>query len=414
MSNLLFISIAFPPKNDPECLQTARYFKYLVQRSKFKIDVVTSQQPTLFMPEDSSLNSYSSGYRQLIQIPIWEAKLTNFLLNKTGLGWLMSPDSKMSFHWQWQKVVRQLKYKPNIIYSRSNPISSAFMAMKLKKAYDVPWVMHMSDPWTLSPLRHHISGQDKKDETSLLACADMVTFTTSKTKALYARAYPQFSSRFRVLPNVFDPDDIVSPGKSQRQYANFRIVYTGGLTRDRSLLFIIKVLERIKAVDEMLLSRLEIIFAGPMDRHGRRFFKDHKHLCLKHLGELSYMNARQLQQDADVLMVVDSPTPSEAAVFFPSKLLDYFLTAKPILAITPEQSTTREILADYPSTCFVHDDWQGIADFIIDGIKTRFADHAISSIPPNKFSAKSNADLLNELLCDLSERNSMLNSPRSS
>ena len=38
MKNVLFVSIAFPPKNDPECLQTAKYFKYLVDTQKVNIN----------------------------------------------------------------------------------------------------------------------------------------------------------------------------------------------------------------------------------------------------------------------------------------------------------------------------------------------------------------------------------------
>jgi len=144
--NVLFVSIAFPPKNDPECLQTARFFKYLSQENDLQFDVVTSRMPTLFMPADDSLKSLDVGYRSKVEVPIYESKLTNFILRKVGLGDLMFPDSKMTFYWQWKRVVRELKNKPDVIYSRSNPISSAFMAAKLKRHFNVPWVMHFSDP----------------------------------------------------------------------------------------------------------------------------------------------------------------------------------------------------------------------------------------------------------------------------
>src|SRR5690349_9451643 len=101
--NVLFVSIAFPPKNDPECLQTARFFKYLSQENDLQFDVVTSRMPTLFMPADDSLKSLDVGYRSKVEVPIYESKLTNFILRKVGLGDLMFPDSKMTFHWQWKR-----------------------------------------------------------------------------------------------------------------------------------------------------------------------------------------------------------------------------------------------------------------------------------------------------------------------
>ncbi len=44
---ILFVSLAFPPKADPEGLQTAKYFHYLQKHKDLQIDVVTSAIPTL-------------------------------------------------------------------------------------------------------------------------------------------------------------------------------------------------------------------------------------------------------------------------------------------------------------------------------------------------------------------------------
>ena len=73
MKNLLFVSIAFPPKLDPECIQTSKYLKYLANlKNSFNIDVVTSAIPTLFMPFDPYLKPLENGYRQKIEIKIDE------------------------------------------------------------------------------------------------------------------------------------------------------------------------------------------------------------------------------------------------------------------------------------------------------------------------------------------------------
>ena len=92
MKNVLFVSIAFPPKNDPECLQTAKYFKYLVHNGQVNIDVVTSKNPTLFMPVDEKLRKYAKGYRQLVEVPIYENKYTNFLIRKISPDFLNQPE----------------------------------------------------------------------------------------------------------------------------------------------------------------------------------------------------------------------------------------------------------------------------------------------------------------------------------
>ena len=67
MKNILFVSIAFPPKSDAEGIQVAKYLKYLlrVSKGKFNIDAVTSRQPTLNMTYDASLESSLEGVREI-------------------------------------------------------------------------------------------------------------------------------------------------------------------------------------------------------------------------------------------------------------------------------------------------------------------------------------------------------------
>lgn len=392
--NVLFVSIAFPPKNDPECIQTARYFKYLKREPDLSFDVVTSSIPTLFMPVDETLSGLDTGYQTKIEIPVYEGKLTNFIMRKTGLGKLMFPESKMTFHWQWKKVVRAMNKRPDLIYSRSNPMSSAFMALKLKRYYKVPWVMHLSDPWALSPLER--SGQrEASAEAMLIAEADHITFTTKETVQRYADHYPEHAHKFGVIPNVYDPDEVRVPVTPVGE--KLRIVYTGGLAGQRSLFFLNQVLQQIQDRDKTLLDKIAIEVAGPMDRYNADFFKNTPFGCISHRGILTYEEAKRLQDSAHILLVVDNPTNTAGAVFFPSKLLDYFLTGKMIMACTPAGSVTRNILQDYgPSVCFAQTETEAMADFLLSQIKkiSDPPDRASQVELPVKYSAKENAMLL--------------------
>ena len=358
-SNILFVSIAFPPKNDPECLQTSRYFKYL-SKENFGITVVTSQSPLLYMPLDAGLMKYDSGYIQKIEVPVIESKLSNFVFRKLGLGSFLFPDSKMTFHWRWKEVVKKLKYRPDVIYSRSNPMSSAFMALKLQKYYGCSWVMHLSDPWALSPLHKPSQvNQLLKYESELLSHANAVTVTSAKTLQLYADKFPGLASKFFVLPNVYDPDDIREPVFSKSD--KLTIVYTGGITANRNMQFLETVLERMYELDKKAADQIEFIFAGDVDRANRKFFE--RESPIRHIGILSYQQVQNLYQKAHLLMVVDNPTSAAGAVFFPSKLLDYFTARKKIVAITPEDSTSREVLRGYPHVAFTHQEIDKMARY---------------------------------------------------
>ena len=83
MKNLLVVSIALPPKSDPESIQTGKYLKYLLEKATdYKISVVTSSTPTLYMPVDDSLSIYENEYEQIIKVKLFEARFFNILINK--------------------------------------------------------------------------------------------------------------------------------------------------------------------------------------------------------------------------------------------------------------------------------------------------------------------------------------------
>ena len=140
---ILFISLSFPPKSDPECLQTAKYFHYLQKYEDLQIDVITSAIPTLYMPYDPDLEPYAAGVHQLISIPLRENRYVNYIRNRLGLEETVFPDVKESFHKQYNRAIKQLKVKPDLIYSRAYPNSSTIMAYKLKQVLNVPWILHM-------------------------------------------------------------------------------------------------------------------------------------------------------------------------------------------------------------------------------------------------------------------------------
>lgn len=396
---ILLISIAFPPKNDPECLQTARYFKYLNAHETVQQDVVTSKVPTLFMPYDKSLDHYANIDGQKIELPIYESKLTSYVIRKFLPGKLIFPDSKMTFYWQWKKVIRKLKSKPDIIYSRSNPMSSAMMGLRLKEYFRCPWVMHLSDPWSISPL-HQFKNYElqkvREVERFLFEKANVITLTSRRTLELYKQQYPEYSHKLNVLPNVYDPDDVDSDEWPNAK--KLRIVYTGGMTGQRNALFLYKVLELLQD-SEKLLDKIEFIFAGELDRVNRSNFQN-GWSCVQHIGKLSFSEVRTLYKSAHILMVIDNPTSTENAIFFPSKILDYFVAKRMIWAITPEHSTTREVLRAYNHVAFSHNEIDSMAAFLKNAIsnfqKKNMIFFQVNKVPED-FDAKVNADHLRNI-----------------
>lgn len=399
---VLLTSIAFPPKRDPECLQTAKYFKGLVGEG-LDIRVVTSSSPTLFMPNDPSLNKYDQGWKQKIEIPIFENRYSNFLLRKLLKDGIDFPDSKFTFYWQWKKVIRKLNAIPDIIYSRSFPLSSAILGYKLSKYFKRPWVMHLSDPWLYSPLHHFFGRQQKfhqKWEIKCFDAADAICFTSTKTIELYKNYYPSYAGKFHFFPNVYE-----GSGQEQRvaKGEKLRIIYTGGLVGDRNVQPLINALQLIK--DDNLLRDIEIIFAGALDRKNAEIFRSIKFSCIKHVGELNFKDVHQLQLSAHILLLIDNPIESAAlAVYFPSKILDYMTAQRRIWTIATPFGTSWEVMKDLKGETFSYEDPDKLASAITEAYcqwQNFNENYFFSRNLPEQYDSKYNARRLAHLMKEL-------------
>lgn len=405
---ILFVSIAFPPKNNPECLQAGKYFKYLSQIKGNAIEVLTSASPTLFMPYDSSLEKNIPVGTKMIELKIPENKYLNFIIRKIDSGFLQLPDSKFLFHRQWKKAIKKIEQKPDLIYSRSFPLSSTMMALKLVKYYKVPWVLHMSDPWVDNPLEHRTKKALKKNqqwEQESFSLASFISFTSEKTVNFYKRKYPQWSDKFLLMPNVYDPDDI-SKGEMEIDTSKpLHFVYTGGLTETRTPKPLFEAIKSVQIENADLLRHVKFSFAGQFDRSNSALFQEYNLPCVHNLGLLSYSDAMQLQKDAHVLMAIDSPAASEdQALFFPSKLLDYIASRKKVLAITDTNSTTYQVIQNKYGDCVAHNDIDRLKRLLKEYVECYRLNNSCffsNKITDETYDARYNADRLNELFQQL-------------
>jgi hypothetical protein len=353
MKKILFVSIAFPPKWDSEGLQVAKYFKYLSRKKELELSVVTSKIPTLNMPTDKTLEAYAKGYKQLIEVPIFENKYTNFLIRKIFPWFLQKPDSKFSFAWGWKKVTQKLESKPDLIYSRSFPLSSALMAYQLKKYYKVPWIFHVSDPW----VDNHIDPRHPKAlpwniemEKNFFEHADKIIVTSLKTQEFYQRKYPAHKDKIDINYNVYDRETTSENPHSFKD--KLRFVCTGVLTLNRSPEKLFKAIELMTSRNPAFKENAEFIFTGQADRVNRAILSKYSHLNFKHLGLVSFPEVIALQKSADVLIVIDTAVDNvEDGMFFLSKILDYINAQRKIIGFTTKGTTTYQSITDNNGDC---------------------------------------------------------------
>lgn len=393
---VLMVSIAAPPKNDPESLQVGKYIKHLSK--EVDLDLVTSASPTLWMKKDDTLLNLVENVKQTIELPIWEPKFLSIIGNKFFRKFF-KPDTRYTFHKQDDKVFSSLENEPDLIYSRSFPLSSTLMAYKLKKKYNVPWILHLSDPWVESPLfNYNKSSYHRKQEKRCLHEADVISFTSENTLDLYVKKFPELKDKFVIFPNVYDelPDNDKAEIIEDKF---FKLVYTGSLTGSRDLSLFAELYKE-KYSDQLreLLKDLKIDIAGNIDSRSQKIL-DAMPDWVNYHGFVSLDEAKTLQKQANLLIAIDfNFKKKEDGVYFPSKLLDYFTTQKQILAITTEGSSTDRVLSQIEGHLIsYHND----VESLIENLKKAKRSIGVLCPIPKKYEAKHNVERLVKTMKEL-------------
>ncbi len=375
--HVLFISLAFPPKRDPESVQVAKYFKYL-DKSSVAYTVVTSKNPTLYMDEDPSLEHYGDGAEKKLEIKLFEKRLLNSIIHRLFPFLLQFPDPKYSFWLKWRQVSRKLSTKPDLIYSRSYPLSSTFLAYKLAKHFNIPWILHLSDPWAQSSVKsktpatyfHPLARKfNKKMERKCFQRAKCISFTSQKTIDLYKNAYPEMSDKFVLFPNVYDIQQYKENALSFDD--KMRFVYNGGFGEKRDPDLLLKPFADLYKETPDLFKDVELIFTGEATRLNNQKIDAYKYLTFfKNWGMIPYGDLINVQRKANIFLNVDSKISDEAeAVFFPSKLLDYMVAQRKTIAITSKNSTTWDVLEDELGYCVTFEEQTRLKELIRQSIQ---------------------------------------------
>ncbi len=364
---ILTISLAFPPKNDPECIQTGKYVKYLAKQD-CHIDVFTSNQ-VLNMPIDNSLKNYISPSVKVHDFPIPENRYVNFAKSKLNPTLLQSPDPKSSWLKKTSAMIKKAEeLKPDIIYSRSFPITSAMVAKSVSSRLNLPWVMHLSDPWADYPLTawtEKAKSLNQSWEKESFEQASLISIASPQMTDFYKKKYPQHRDKIKFFPNVYD-DEVQSGGNDLSNKDTFKIVCTGGFAGARSPLPLLNPITKIVRENPELKGKIEVIFMGGLDRNNRELFEKAPS-GVKHLGLVDFMTSVEWQKKANLLVVLDTPTANNQ--FLPSKIIDYMAAQIPILGITSSGSVTSKIVHNNYGKCFEHEAQEEISNFILTSYK---------------------------------------------
>lgn len=335
---ILLIAPQAPPNTGPEALQVRRMLAALDGRACGRLVTVAASQHG-WNAQDASLALPLTQFdRQELRLPLHA--LTSCVLTSHRLKALHQPDSYFWLPFLAGRVAQHLPHQPDIIYSRSSPMSAALLARKLKQKLGVPWLMHLSDPWADSPYKTP-NARDAALEAQCFAAADHITLTTESQAQHYRSKYPAFAHKISVSPNVMDanPASITSPPTDERLH----IVHAGNLYGDRSPAPLIAALHWLRAHQPETLNQLHIDFYGNAQAEAQALLHSVADVIQYH-GPVCFAEAYHAQAAADLVLSIEPDTGHPlGTAFLPSKVVDCLALGKPLLALTPTGSETEKI-----------------------------------------------------------------------
>lgn len=240
---------------------------------------------------------------------------------------------------------------PVAVFSTSPPWAVHLAALRLKRAHGLPWVADFRDPLVsnLGRTRTMARMVGWLAERAIARVADAVVLNTSLRREDWQTRYPHWCSKFRVIHNGFDDDDLDPLPLPPRPSPVW--IHTGSLYRGRDLGRLVDALARLvsrKALDAAPALRL----VGELAADARAVLARDSYRGLEAAGLVSLCGdrlprseARHEARTADKLILFDHINPFGNREV-PAKMYDYLRIGRPILTFTARGSEVERLLKE--------------------------------------------------------------------
>lgn len=220
---------------------------------------------------------------------------------------------------------------PDVIYGRAWPHSSVVAAYGLAKNLGLPLLLHFSDPFP-PPNEDYPGDQFLQDLQKIVDYAKALTFTNTETIA-YQKKFLSFEGESAFVLNHVAPKRSVfgAPAEGKNYY------YLGSIGPPRPLRLLLEGF-KLHLLDHPD-ARLHLVGSNPKHvlPEVRRFGLEKSVILLPFTQDTQAVMAR-----ANGLISVDADI--QTPVFTPTKIVEYLMTDRPILALTPEKSPVHTLL----------------------------------------------------------------------
>jgi Glycosyltransferase Family 4 len=351
---LLMVAYHFPPMGTTGALRPARLLRYLPR--DIAVEVLTVCDPPEARGNEALWRELSSRVDRR-EAPLRPRRLQRVLESAlaraaegsfaskvwktlaTMLAWI--PDRQVAWVDGAVQVGRQLVdvRRPDVILCSAPPHSLVEVGVQLKRHCGAPLVLDFRDPWSDNPenewpTRLHRS-HERRLEARALRAADLVLANTPGNRGMLLASFPWLPpERVVVLPNGFDPArrEALADARSVPRADGRRVVlYTGHVYAGGASA--LDALAALLRLDPTLPQRVLFRFAGSMDPPvAERSAPLERAGLLERVPPVPADRVPELLAAADALFYV---VPPAGRHWIPSKLYEYLVAGRPILALLP-------------------------------------------------------------------------------
>jgi len=400
VKNVLVIAYFFPPCSASGTYRTLRFVKYL---PKFGWDpVILTVKPTVYcehlpvFPVDASLMQQISvgctifrtatldclGFllrlRRLLALrprtpELQEKRAANSStvsrwqkLKDCITGSLNTPDPQVGWLLPavWAGIVNVRKLEVSVVYSTGKPWTAHLIGYCIHRLTGIPWIADFRDPWTQNPWRNIKSKMRQKLEASMehavVSHANIVIANTALLREDFVQRYPFLNpSKFLTITNGFDPDDRGLSETIPDNRQTFTLTHVGSLCDTRDPTNLLLAIEQLIMDESISKDCLRVNLIGAMETSLTEFFSRHPvlHYVVNLVPQVPHQEALQYMASSDVLLLIQPKTTTQ----IPAKLFEYIQAGKPILALTPRDGATGQlVLSDRVGRVVEPDDIESI------------------------------------------------------
>lgn len=316
-------SIQFDHK--PEGICTGRLIRSLLSRGH-QITLFTSKKASLAYTHEK-LATVVKPHR-----PRSPRKFFDFMARCSG-------DIPNNFY-LWGKRTASTRLSPgavpDLFYGRAWPHGSLIPAFLLSRRYSRPLILHFSDPFP-PPNEQHPGPEFMEGLQAMINEAKAISFTNENTISYQQRFLSFPDDKAFVLKHI-GPEPAVF-GKPEQPKHFYHI---GGVGRHRPAL---PLLEGFSLYHQSH-PESRLFFVGSSEEYLRPLLRKHDFSFVELLPYTD--RVQDVIRKAGVLVSIDAEV--DRPIFTPTKVVEYLLTDRPVLSITPPGSPVEKLISRSPDT----------------------------------------------------------------